>query len=45
MLIRVVSLLEGEDRGMYNPALLFQRVGFGGKGQDGLVIGGKTRES
>lgn len=44
VLVRVVSLLEGEDRGMYNAALLLQCVGFGGKGQDGLIIGGKTGE-
>lgn len=45
MLVRVVSLLEGEDRGMYNAALLFQCVGFWRKGQDGLIVGRKTRES
>lgn len=45
MLVGVVSLLEGEDGGLDDAALLFQSVCFGGERQDGLVVGWQTRES
>lgn len=37
--VRVVSLLEGEDRGMEDATILFQGVGLWGEGENGLVIG------
>lgn len=45
MLVGVVSLLEGEDGGVEDAALLFQSVGLGGEGQDGLITGWQTGES
>lgn len=45
VLIRVVSLLEGEDGGVGDAAVLFHGVCPRGEGQDGLVVGRKTRES
>lgn len=45
MLVGVVSLLEGEDGGVDYAALLFQGVGLGGEGQNGLVVGRQTGES
>lgn len=45
MLVRVVSLLKGEDGGVEDAALLFQGVGLGREGQDGLIVSGQTRES
>lgn len=45
VLVGVISLLEGEDGGVEDAALLFQSVSLGGERQDGLVVGGQTRES
>lgn len=45
MLVRVVSLLEGEDGGVEDAALLFQSVGLGGERQDGLIVGRQTGET
>lgn len=45
MLVGVVSLLEGEDGGVEDAALLFQSVGLRGERQDGLVVGWQTGES
>lgn len=45
MLVGVVSLLEGEDGGVDDAALLFQSVGLGRERQDGLVVGWQTRET
>lgn len=44
MLVGVVSLLEGEDGGVQDAALLLQRVGLRGEGQDGLVVGRQAGE-
>lgn len=45
VLVRVVSLLEGEDGGVQDAAVLFQRVGLWREGQDGLVVGRQTGEA
>ncbi len=45
VLVGVVSLLEGEDGGVEDAALLFQGVSLGGERQDGLIVGWQTRES
>lgn len=45
MLVRVVSLLEGEDGGIADASLLLQRVGLGGEGEDGFVVGRQAREA
>lgn len=45
MLVGVVSLLEGEDGGVEDPSLLFQRVRLRGERQNRLVVGGKAGES
>lgn len=44
MFVRVVSLLEREDGGVQDATLLFQGVGLWGERQNGLVVGGQTRE-
>lgn len=44
MLVGVVSLLEGEDRGVDDAALLFQSVSLGRERQDGLVVGRQAGE-
>ena len=44
MLVGVVSLLEGEDGGVQDAAFLLHGVRLRGEGQDGLVVGGQTRE-
>ena len=39
MLVGAVSLLEGEDGGLQDAAILFEAVRPRGEAQDGLVIG------
>lgn len=45
MLVGVVSLLEGEDGGLQDAAVLFQGVGLWREGQDGLVVGRQPGEA
>lgn len=45
MLVGVVSLLEGEDGGIPDASVLFERVGARGEGQDGLVVRGQSRKT
>lgn len=44
VLVGVVSLLEGEDGGVEDAAVLFESVGLRGEAQDGLVAGRQSRE-
>lgn len=45
MFVGVVSLLEGKDGRVKDPALLLQGVGLGGEGQNGLIVGRQAGES
>lgn len=45
MLVWIVSLLKGKYRRIPDPAVLLYSVCAGSKREDGLVIGGKTRET
>lgn len=45
VLVRVVSLLEGENGGVQDAAVLLQRVDLRGEGQDGLVVGRQAGEA